>query len=85
MNQNTELDALAGNPSTPFWARVIIRDCLDRDCVDVANVLALVAQAFERRARKILGQEVGDPHLNIMHDPGLCPDCTRRAGFKVTP
>ena len=40
---------------TPFWAQWLIKDLIDKDPVDVANVLAVLAQSFEARARKLLG------------------------------
>jgi hypothetical protein len=53
---NSSPEALLNDPCTPFWAQSLIRDCLTRDCVDVANVLGVLAQSFDARAKKLLGQ-----------------------------
>lgn len=49
-------EELLAHPATPFWAQDAIREALQRDCVDVANVLEVMAKSFRERSRKILGE-----------------------------
>lgn len=53
---NDTPEALLNDPCTPFWAADVIRVALTRDCVDAANVFAVLAKSFDARAKKILGQ-----------------------------
>lgn len=47
-------EQLLDDPCTPYWTRGLIRDCLQRDAVDTANVLDLIAKSFQQRADRIL-------------------------------
>jgi hypothetical protein len=53
---NSSPEALLNDPCTPFWAADVIRVALTKDCVDAANVFAVLAQSFDARAKKLLGQ-----------------------------
>lgn len=48
-----ELRRLAGDPTTPRWARDLIIRALDLDPVDVANVLEVISALFVERAHRI--------------------------------
>jgi hypothetical protein len=45
---------ILSDPATPFWAAETLRSSLSADPVDAANVLAVLAELAEERARRIL-------------------------------
>jgi hypothetical protein len=53
---NSSPESLLNDPCTPFWAVDVIRVALTKDCVDAANVFGVLAQSFDARAKKLLGQ-----------------------------
>jgi hypothetical protein len=46
---------LLDDPCTPFWAREVIALAIKRDPIKAANVLAVIAEAFDERADAVLG------------------------------
>ena len=54
MTYDAELEAQLHDPSTPRWAKVVIREAMKVDAVDAANVLKVLAELFERRCSAIL-------------------------------
>jgi len=46
-------ETLLTDPCTPFWAQSVIRTALDKDCVDAANVFAVLAKSFDARAKEL--------------------------------
>jgi hypothetical protein len=46
---------LLADPCTPFWAQRLIKELMDKDPLDAAQVLAVLAQSFGARAHKMLG------------------------------
>lgn len=48
---------LLKDPSTPSWVVSVIRTALTKDAVDAANVLSVLAAAFEARAEILLRRE----------------------------
>ena len=46
------------DPITPFWAQRLIRDTLNRDPVDVANVLEVISGLYSKRAEETLKREM---------------------------
>jgi hypothetical protein len=53
---NSSPEALLNDPCTPFWAADVIRVALTKDACDAAGVFAVLAQSFNERAKKLLGQ-----------------------------
>ncbi len=49
---------LLDDPTTPFWAKKLIRESLDRDPVDVANVLEVLSKAFSQRVQLLQRSEL---------------------------
>jgi hypothetical protein len=45
---------LLADPCTPFWAQRLIKELMDKDALDAAQVLAVLAQSFGARAHKLL-------------------------------
>jgi hypothetical protein len=52
-----ELRKLMVAPGTPFWVQDLIKTALDKDCVDAANCLTVVADLFDKRATQIIKGE----------------------------
>jgi hypothetical protein len=48
-------ETLLTDPCTPFWAQSVIRTALDKDCVDAANVFAVLAKSFDARVKSLAG------------------------------
>lgn len=47
---NSQPEALLNDPTTPFWAKDVIRVALTKDSVDAANVFEVLAKSFNVRA-----------------------------------
>lgn len=50
-----ELRQMATSPGTPFWVQSLITTALDKDCVDAASCLNVVAKLFNQRVDEVLG------------------------------
>ena len=50
-----KIKALLDDPCTPFWAREVIALAIKRDPIKAANVLVVIAEAFDERADEVMG------------------------------
>lgn len=50
-NQDAGINSLLTDPSTPFWAVEVIKVAMTKDPVDAANVLGVLARAFDARCK----------------------------------
>lgn len=53
------VESILADRSTPFWAIDVIKVALDKDAVDAANVLRVLAEAFDNRAQSLLTAQKG--------------------------
>ena len=49
-------EELMADPSTPYWARDVIKVALTKDPVDVVNTLFTLHEAFSERLERLLGR-----------------------------
>ena len=56
MEGEQRLTALLDDPATFSWAKMTIRSAMDSDPVDAANVLEVIAAAFDLRAREMISR-----------------------------
>lgn len=63
-------EELLRDPSTPFWAADVIRVALEKDCVDAANVLSVLADAFRTRLKRL-----ADVKCKHTYNAAVCSVC----------
>ena len=65
MNEHDRpLIQLMHDPSTPFWARRVISEALDKDPIEAAQVLSLISELFSERADSIIDEQSDDHEVS---------------------